>query len=33
MLVEIMIEREADTANGAAIDAIAEFEPVPESAA
>jgi tartronate-semialdehyde synthase len=30
VLVEIMIEREADTANGVSIDAVREYEPVPE---
>jgi tartronate-semialdehyde synthase len=29
VLVEIMIEREANTPHGPAIDAVREFEPVP----
>ncbi|QVQ51810.1 glyoxylate carboligase [Spiractinospora alimapuensis] len=33
VLVEIMIEREANTPHGPAIDAVREFEPLPESAA
>lgn len=33
VLVEIMIEREANTPHGPAIDAVREFEPLPESVA
>jgi tartronate-semialdehyde synthase len=31
VLVEVMIEREANTAHGIRIDAVREFEPVPEA--
>ena len=32
VLVEVMVEREANAAMGKAIDAIVEFEPVPDAA-
>lgn len=32
VLVEVMIEREANASMGTAIDRITEFEPVPEAA-
>jgi tartronate-semialdehyde synthase len=32
VLVEVMVEREANAAMGKAIDAVVEFEPVPEAA-
>jgi tartronate-semialdehyde synthase len=32
VLVEVMVEREANAAMGKSIDAIVEFEPAPEAA-